>query len=319
MMQRVHGAIALVLAIFIAAMGVTRAQVPALTTIHFIAAPGDDLLGFWYAQKMGFFTKAGLNVVYEPSASGAAVTPAIVGGAADIGRTSINSLIAAHVRNIPFVLIAPAAVHEKQKSVNSGVLIALNAPFKSVLDLQGKTVSSTELGSIGAIGLRALIDELGGDSSTLHFVELPTGAITAALQQGRIDAGISNEPVMTRDLAGGKVRVLADMLDGYPGVTLEAAYFAMHDWAAANQDVIRRFVLALRQGNAYANTHVTELLPLMIANTGLEPDVAAKMKHARIGLVFDASQVQPIIDIVAKYKVIPHAFDAREMFLDAPK
>lgn len=311
--------IAIVLAMFVAATGVTRAQTPALTTIHFIGAPGDDLIGFWYAQKMGFFTKAGLNIVYEPAASGAAVTPAIVGGAADIGRTSMISLIAAHVRNVPFVLIAPAAVHEKAKSVNSGVLVAVNSPFKSVLDLQGKTVSSTELGSIGAVGLRALIDEQGGDSSTLHFVELPTGAIAAALAQGRIDAGISNEPVMTRDLAGGKVRVLADMLDGYPGVTLEAAYFAMHDWAVANQDAIRRFALALRQGSDYANKHVAELLPLMVANTGLEPEVAAKMKHARIGLTFDASQVQPIIDIVAKYKIIPRAFDAHEMFLAAPK
>jgi NitT/TauT family transport system substrate-binding protein len=271
------------------------------------------------SQKAGFFAKAGLNVVYEAASSGAAAPPAIVGGAAEIGRTSMISLIAAHVRNVPFVLIAPAAIHQKQKSVNSGVLVAINSPYKSVLDLQGKTVSSTELGSIGAIGLRSMIDELGGDSSTVKFIELPTGAIAAALQQGRIDAGVSNEPVMTRDLAGGKVRVLADMLEGYPGVTLEAAYFAMRDWAAANQDVVRRFALALRQGNAYANAHATELLPLLIANTGLEPEVAAKMKHAQIGLTFDPSQVQPIIDIVAKYKVIPRSFDAREMFLNAPK
>jgi NitT/TauT family transport system substrate-binding protein len=311
--------IAIVLAIFIAATGVTRAQAPALTTIHFIGAPGDDLIGFWYAQKMGFFTKAGLNIVYEPAASGAAVTPAIVGGAADIGRTSMISLIAAHVRNVPFVLIAPAAVHQKQKSVNSGVLVAVNSPFKSVLDLQGKVVSSTELGSLGAIGLRSMIDELGGDSSTVKFVELPTGAIAAALAQGRIDGGVSNEPVMTRDLAGGKVRVLADMLEGYPGVTLEAAYFSMRDWANANADAIRRFQLALRQGSAYANTHLTELLPLMIANTGLDPDVAAKMKHATIGLTFDPSQVQPIIDVIAKYKIIPKSFDAREMFLNGAK
>jgi hypothetical protein len=64
---------------------------------------------------------------------------------------------------------------------------------------------------------------------------------------------------------------------------------------------------------------MTELLPLLIANTGLEPDVAAKMHHAQIGTTFDASQVQPIVDLVAKYKIIPHGFDAREMFAAAPK
>ena len=55
------------------------AQPSAPATIRFIAAPGDDLLGFWYAQSAGLFEKAGLNVVVEKASSGAAVTPAIVG------------------------------------------------------------------------------------------------------------------------------------------------------------------------------------------------------------------------------------------------
>jgi ABC-type nitrate/sulfonate/bicarbonate transport system substrate-binding protein len=310
------GALAAGVAVLVAASA-TTAQTPALTTIRFIGAPGDDLVGFWYAQSTGMFAKAGLNVVVDKASSGAVVSQAIVGGADDIGRTSLNSLIAAHVHNVPFVLIAPAAIHEKKRSVNSGVLVAANSPFKSILDLQGKTVSSTELGSLGSLGVRAMIDEQGGDSSTVHFVELPTTAIAAAIEQNRIDAGVSNEPVMTRDLEGGKVRVLADMLEGYPGVTLEGAYFAMHDWATANQDAVQRFQRVLRQATIYANAHVTELLPLLIANSGLEPDVAAKMHHALMGVDFNPSQVQPVIDICAKYKVIPHGFDAREMFLTA--
>jgi len=307
-----------VVASILAASSATPAQTPAMTTIRFIGAPGDDLAAFWYAQSKGMFEKAGLNIVVDKAASGAVVSQAIVGGADDIGRTSLNSLIAAHVHDIPFVLIAPGAIHEKNRSVNSGVLVAANAPFKSVQDLQGKTVSSTELGSIGALGLRTMIDEQGGDSSTVHFVELPSGAISAAIQQGRIDAGISSEPAMTRDLATGKVRVLADMLEGYPGVTLEAAYFAMHDWAAANRDAVQRFARVLRQAAIYANAHVAEMLPLVIANTGLEPDVAAKMHHATLGIDFNPSQVQPIVDVCAKYKTIPRAFDAHEMFLSAP-
>jgi NitT/TauT family transport system substrate-binding protein len=308
-----------VVSMLLAASAAQSAPTPAPTTIRFIGAPGDDLLGFWYAQSTGMFAKAGLNVIWEKASSGAAVPPAIVGGVAEIGRTSINSLIAAHARKVPFVLIAPGAVHEKRKSINSGILVLTNSPYKSMLDLQGKTVSSTELGSIGAIGLRAWIDANGGDSSTVRFIELPTGAMKAALEQGRIDAVVSNEPVMTRDLADGKVRVIGDMLDGYPGVMLESAYFGMRDWVVANQDAVTKFVRVLRQASAYANKHPTELLPMLIANTGLDPSVAANMKHARIGINFDASQVQQIVDLVAKYKIIPNAFDAREMFEGAPK
>jgi NitT/TauT family transport system substrate-binding protein len=313
-------ALGLALMLLFASSAATVAQTASpLTTIRYIGAPGDDQLSLWYAQSTGMFAKAGLNVIVDKAASGATVSQAIVGGADDIGRTSLNSLIAAHVHNIPFVLIAPAAVHEKRKSVNSGVLVAANSPIKSVLDLQGKTVSSTELGSLGALGVRALVDEAGGDSSTVHFVELPTPAITAAIEQGRIDAGVSNEPIMTRDLATGKVRVLVDVLEGYPGVTLEGAYFAMHDWAAAHPDAVLRFQRVLREAAVYANAHVPQLLPLLIANTGLEPDVAAKMEHAMIGVDFNPSQVQPIVDVCAKYKMIPARFDAREMFLPTRK
>ncbi len=297
----------------------TAAQTPALTTIRFIGAPGDDLLGFWYAQSTGMFTKAGLNIVVDKASSGAIVSQAIVGGADDIGRTSLNSLIAAHVHNVPFVLLAPAGVHEKKLSVNSGVLVATGSPFKSVLDLQGKIVSSTELGSLGALGVRAMIDAQGGDSSTVHFVELPTPAIAAAIQAGRIDAGVSNEPLMTRDLLGGKVRVLVDMLEGYPGVTLEGGYFAMRDWANTNRDAVQKFLRVLREATIYANAHVPELLPLLVSNTGLELEVAQKMQHARMGVDLSPSQVQPVIDVVAKYKGIPKAFDAREMFLTPSK
>ena len=296
-----------------------QAPAPALTTIRFIGAPGDDLLGFWYALNTGMFTKAGLNIVVDKASSGAIVAQAIVGGANDIGRTSLNALIAAHVRNVPFVLLAPAAVHEKKLSVNSGVLVAANSPLKSVLDLQGKIVSSTELGSLGALGVRSMIDAQGGDSSTVKFVELPTPAIAAALQAGRIDAGVSNEPLMTRDLLGGKVRVLVDMLEGYPGVTLEGGYFAMRDWANANRDAVNRFLRVLREATNYANAHTAELLPLLVTNTGLELEVEQKMQHARMGVVLIPSQVQPVIDVVAKYKGIPKAYDAREMFLTPPK
>ena len=36
---------------------------------------------------------------------------------------------------------------------------------------------------------------------------------------------------MTRDVAGGKIRFLVDMINGYPGSVLQGAYFSMRAWA----------------------------------------------------------------------------------------
>jgi NitT/TauT family transport system substrate-binding protein len=306
-----------VAASFIVASSTAGAQTPAPTTIRFITSPSDDLLPFWYAQSKDMFRTAGLNVVVVKVTNGALATQGVIAGVADVGRASLSSLIAAHVRGIPFVLVAPSAIHRHATSVNSAILVAANSPLKSPLDLQGKTVSCTAIGDIGYLGLRAMIDAQGGDSSTVKWVEIPISAAAAAVEAGRIDGSVSAEPYMSRDLSAGKVRMLVDMLDGYPGEILEGAFFSTHDFAAANTDALARFASVLRQGAIYANAHGNELIPLLVTNTGMEPDVAAHMRRAMNGVNFDPSQVQPVIDVAAKYKVLPHGFDAHEMFLNS--
>jgi NitT/TauT family transport system substrate-binding protein len=298
----------------LAVSSATVAQAPAPVTIRFVAAPSDDLLPFWYAQSTGMFAKAGLNVEVQSASSGAIVTQAVVGGAADIGRSSPQALIAAHIRGIPVVIVAPGAIHRHDVQGNAAIAIAPNSPIKNILDLQGKTVACTAIGDVGYLGLRALIDAAGGDSSTLKWVEIPIPSVAAALEQGRIDAGLTTEPFMTRDLAAGKIRLLVDMLNGYKGAIIQGAFFAMKPYAQANPDAIARFARVLAQAGAYTNTHPNETLDLLVKNTGIEPDVAAKMRRTTLALAWDPSQVQPLIDVAAKYKAIPQTFDARDLY-----
>jgi NitT/TauT family transport system substrate-binding protein len=290
------------------------AQSPAQTTIRFVASPSEDMLPFWYAQSTGAFAKAGLNIVAQKAGSGAVVAQAMAGGAADAARASLSSLIAAHSRGIPFVLVAPSAIHRTKTSVNSAILVAANSPMKTALDLQGKTMSCTAIGDIGYLGVRAMVDAQKGDSSTIKWVEIPISAVTAAIEAARIDAGVSAEPYMSRDLQGGKVRALVDPLDGYPGEILEGAFFTTRDFLNANREAMARFANVIHQANIYTNAHASEMLGLLATNTGMEPEVAAKMRLTLNGVEFTPSQVQPVIDIMARYKMLPARFDARDMF-----
>lgn len=312
-MRRTHALRALALApSILSAPSVVLSQ-GSPATIRYFSSASDDQLPVLYAQKAGLFQEAGLNLVAERAPSGAAVAQAVVGGAVDIGKGSLSSLIAAHVRGIPFELIAPAAIHREESSINSAIVVAVNSPLHAPLDLQGKVVASTAIGDIGYLGTRAMIDGLGGDSSTMRWVELPTSAVAAAIEQGRIDAGITVEPYMSKDLATGKLRILVDPLNGYRRPILEGAYFAMHDYIAAHRDTVARFVRVLQQAATYTNAHTAETLPLFIAYSGMDAETATKMRHAVIATTFDASDIQPVVDMAAKYKVIPHGFDAREM------
>jgi NitT/TauT family transport system substrate-binding protein len=189
------------------------------------------------------------------------------------------------------------------------------------LDLQGKVVACTALGDIGYLGLRAIIDGRGGDSSTIKWVEIPTSAVTAALDAGRVDAGLITEPSMSRDIASGKVRFLVDMLGtgGYPRPILESAFYATHAFADKNRDAVARFAQVVEEAAAYSNTHEAQTVPLWAAFAGLEPDVAAKIHHTYTATAFDPQQIQPVIDLAAKYNIIPHVFDARDFIAGTTK
>jgi len=130
---------------------------------------------------------------------------------------------------------------------------------------------------------------------------------------------VTVEPYMTKDLSAGKVRVLVDMLNGYKRPILEGAYFAMHDYVVAHPDAVARFARVLQQAAVYTNAHTAETIPLLVAYTGMDPDTATRMHHAVIATSFDAADIQPIIDLAVKYKVIPKRFEAREMMATLPR
>jgi NitT/TauT family transport system substrate-binding protein len=301
----------ILLALLVASSGVSAAQ-PKLTTIHFISSPSDDLRPILYAQNAGLFRQAGLDVVVERAGTGAVVAQAIAGGAMDIGKASITSIIAAYARGLPFVLVAPSILYRKE-APTSGIVVAANSPFRSPLDLQGKVVACTAIGDIGYLGLRALIDSHGGDSSTLRWIELPTSAVTLAVEQGRVDAGLITEPYMMQSVRAGKVKMLVDMLSGYPRPILESVFFAKRDYVEQNRGAVTRFAKALQQAAVYSDAHVADTVPLYVAFSGMDPKVAAEMRHTYTATSFNPAQIQPVIDLAAKYKIIPHAYDAREL------
>jgi NitT/TauT family transport system substrate-binding protein len=297
---------------FIAASAPASPQPEELTPIHFGTTMSDDLRPFLYAQSTGMFKQAGLNVILQLGNSGAVIAQAVVAGALDIGKGTINALILAHAHGIPVVLIAPGMIYRKD-APTSGVVVAPNSPVHSARDLAGKVVACSALGGIAYLGLRALVDAQGADSSTVRWLELPGSAVSEAIQQGRVDAGVTEEPYLTEDIRAGKVRLLLDMLDGYPRPVLEAVYFASRAYAASHHDTIARFAKVIAEAARYSNAHEAETVPLFVNASGMDPRLANQMHHTYSALTFDPAQIQPIIDVAAKYKVIPAAFDAREM------
>ena len=163
-------------------------QTPA--TLSIATNPIDSGAEVYYADDLGFFAKAGLNVQIQPGQNGAAIAAAVAGNAVDIGYADIGALAKAHTRGIDFSIIAPAALWDSTVPVNA-IMVSKTSPVRNAKDLNGKTIAVPGLGTAAAFVVFAWLDANGADSSTVKFIELPYSAMPAAISRGsRRDASM---------------------------------------------------------------------------------------------------------------------------------
>jgi NitT/TauT family transport system substrate-binding protein len=300
----------LVLAVLLAAPA--NAQAPALVTVRLASNAADDITPILYAQKTGMFAKAGLDIQIQKMNSGAAVTAAVIGGSIDIGKSSILPLINAHVHGVPVEIVAPGEMWLTNAPI-SGLLVKKDSPITSARELDGKTVAVVALGDLTHTGTRAWIDQNGGNSKSVRYLELPSSAALAALNDGRVDAANVSNPVFAQMFATGQLRILGRPSDAIAKRFLITGFFATAPYVAANADTIAKFVQVLRTAAAYTNAHHAETVAMTAAFWGIDPAVLGGMTRATVGLSIDPRDIQPLVETAAKYGLIESAFDARQL------
>jgi NitT/TauT family transport system substrate-binding protein len=300
------------LALLLAAAPAAHAQ-PALTTLKVGFTPDDDVTPLVWGQKSGLFARAGIDVQYERASNGSAVTAAVASGAYDIGKSSLLSLMNAHVKGLPIALIAAGVLYDT-KTPYTELLVPKDVAIASGKDLNGKVVASASLRDLAQLAISAWVDKHGGDSKTLQFVEVPMSATGPALAEHRIYAASVTEPFLDAELAGGAVRGMGSAYAAISPHFLIAGWFATTDWTSKHPDLVRRFSRAFAEAAAYTNTHRAETVPMMAELTGIPVTVYSKLgQRAYIATSLSAADIQPLIDAAAKYGIIPRGFPAQEL------
>ena len=69
----------------------------------------------------------------------------------------------------------------------------------------------------------------------------------------------------------------------------------------------------MKVAGAYVAAHEDELAPMLAAYAGVDPNLIIKTKHEGRGIAIAPSDLQPVIDAAAKYKVIAAPFPASEL------
>src|SRR5579872_1062240 len=219
-------------------------------------------------QQLGYFQQEGLDVTLIDEASGQSSENEVLAGQVDAGSGSYNHTIELQAagKQMEAVVLLNVAPGEAE------IVSAKEAgQIHSVQDLKGKNLGVTELGSGTQTLTTALLHKAGVSADQVHFVPVGAGdTFIAALQQGKIDAGMTTEPTISRLLASGVGKVLVDLrtpqstqaaLGGaYPFICL----FMNNSYVNSHKDIVQKIVNAYVKTLKWMQAHTAEQIADMM-------------------------------------------------------
>jgi ABC-type amino acid transport substrate-binding protein len=194
---------------------ITSAVLPAATIAQpapehiTVGASTDDLARpLLYAVDAGLFKKVGLDVEIVKLANGAAVAAAVAGGALDLGKGSALTPVQAYAKGIPFTVTANLGDYTAD-APSIAMLVLKNSPLRGPKDLAGKTIGMVGLQDSITLGIYTWLEQNGVDIAAEKFIEIGNSAGVAALEAGRVDAMMFQEPALSAAITVPDLRVFA--------------------------------------------------------------------------------------------------------------
>jgi NitT/TauT family transport system substrate-binding protein len=177
------------LALVLAAASASFGALPAMaqTKVDFVLnwVPGGDHAPYYYAKKMGWYAKEGIDLNLEPGRGSALATQKVGAGANPIGLADMAGVLVAKGKGADLV-----AVYNVYANSPQGLYWLKSSGIKSVKDLAGK-----KIGNPAADGARtmwpALAKANGIDPKSVTWVNIDANAKLSALKAKSIDATTS--------------------------------------------------------------------------------------------------------------------------------
>jgi NitT/TauT family transport system substrate-binding protein len=221
------------------------------------------------AERLGAFRKVGLDVELLSTSSDVEATNELLAGAANGVVGFYNHTIDMQAKGKRVQCIVQLA-----RSPGEVVLVASKraAEIHSPADFRGRTLGVTGLGSSTNLLMKYLAIKHG--LATSELTVLPVGAGTTfitAMQQGRIDVGMTTEPTISRLLKTGDAAILLDLrgptqtaaaLGGpFPAGCLYVQTAWLETNRATAQKLATAFVETLRFIDTHSATEIADLVP----------------------------------------------------------
>jgi NitT/TauT family transport system substrate-binding protein len=267
----------------------------------------------FYARELGFFTAAGLDASVGLLANGGATLSGIVAGAIDIGTANVVSAVTAFKKGLPLRIVAGASMYDGSVP-QLAILVPKTSALNAAKDLEGKTIATNPIRGVGDLATELWMQKRNADPATVRWIEMALAEMGPAMQQGRIDAATVSEPFIAANRT--TTRIIGAPYSAMAPRFITIAFFANDSWARAHPDLVQKFADVMRQTARWANENPRRSGTILAASSKLDPQVVSEMGRVRYAEGVTPAEIQPNIDLAARYKLIDAAFPAQEMIYE---
>lgn len=237
-------------------------QTPTKMTVSY-SASGGQYINLFAAKELGIFEKHGLEVTLNQINSSSQAVASLRSKSVDVATGPAGVIFDAIAKGVTdftvFGECMPSTVLEVWVQPN----------IKSVKDLVGKTISSTNPNSLGDLMIGVWLARNGIKKSDVNVVYLGgLGNLISAMKANKTEATLILPPLGEQLIASGQKR-LGDLRD----ITYSnQGWAATKTYAAKNGPAVERFAAAVIEAIAVVKRNKEKTLPVLPKYTGVTND-----------------------------------------------
>lgn len=255
------------------------------------------------------FSSDAVKITQKTSSPGG-VTALLLNGQAQLATTDPESALIAIAKGVPLEIVATSMTSGTNTNNDlTGLLVNPKAGITSVKDLSGKTIAVPILGGGAQMGAEAGIDQLGGDSKSVKFVELPPANLVPGVVKGTVAATVTQEPAITLGKEQGLVSLFAPAVANAPTAPVNV-YIATRSFVSEHKDVVDAFITALSAASAQVKATPDDTRAKLAKIGNLTTEQAKSMVlPIYTPNVVDVAKIKQLEKVMIKYGIISKEVD----------
>ncbi len=246
----------------------------------------------------GIFEKHGLDVDLQLGDGGAALLPAVSSGSMQFAVGNPLSVLTAASQGLDMRIVSGYSRNyespsDPEDAAPSGITVRSDSGITRWKDLEGKTVAINALNTQGDLGVKALVQEDGGDPGLVKFIEIAFPDQLAQLEQGNIDASWTPEPFLSKARATEGIEFLGDPLRAIDGLYTMVT-FTSGDFAEKNPEVVAAFRAAIIETAEAAMADTAAFRAAVVSHTGMDAAVVEGINLEYISGELDPNVIEEL-------------------------